>query len=242
MKRKAGLHKKISTIFDGVPLPNEAPIAGQQRDGMDNTVQPKPIARPSSGLNYPPSAEAPKQHVYTEPAHESPQAFKGVLNLISQSHIWFKLTSKLYGSAQEPLDTRQKVMTVLVPVLLLVFIFIFSAVLNVGSNIDINKKDSGGAVTGSGQEWQINWVKPKPVSGNLRNPMELSTFGRMAGEGDEFIISGIIFSDDPVAIIDGQIVSTGEEIYGLKLIKINKDSVVFEDSDGKTIIRKVGKY
>ena len=59
--------------------------------------------------------------------------------------------------------------------------------------------------------------------------------------GGELIVRGIVLGDKPMAIIDGQMVGQGEEIFGVTIIKINKDSVEFENKDGKKFKRKVGK-
>ncbi len=52
-------------------------------------------------------------------------------------------------------------------------------------------------------------------------------------------ISGIITGEEPVAIVDGQLLSPGDTIAGFELISIEADSVTFRSPDGETIVKTV---
>jgi hypothetical protein len=49
------------------------------------------------------------------------------------------------------------------------------------------------------------------------------------GAAENGTVTGIVFSaDNPTAVIDEQIVSTGESIYGVTIVNIGEDYVEFE--------------
>ena len=55
------------------------------------------------------------------------------------------------------------------------------------------------------------------------------------------VVAGIIYSQDkPVVFINGTVTHPGESIQGVKVVRINKDSVEFEKS-GTAWTQKVGE-
>jgi type II secretory pathway component PulC len=51
-------------------------------------------------------------------------------------------------------------------------------------------------------------------------------------------LTGILYSDNPSAIVDGEIVKEGDMINGAKVIKIHRDKVEFE-KDGEKWTKRV---
>ena len=55
----------------------------------------------------------------------------------------------------------------------------------------------------------------------------------------KLVVKGIVYSDDdPSAVVGNRIVHEGDEIMGARVVKINRDSVVFE-MDGKEWTQQV---
>ena len=52
------------------------------------------------------------------------------------------------------------------------------------------------------------------------------------GSNKQLKITGILYSDNPAVIVDGEIVKEGDMINGAKVIKIHRDKVEFE-KDGE---------
>jgi len=53
------------------------------------------------------------------------------------------------------------------------------------------------------------------------------------------MVDGILFSaDDPSALIDGQVLKRGDQIYGVEVVEIDRRIVTFEKS-GKTWEQRV---
>jgi len=84
----------------------------------------------------------------------------------------------------------------------------------------------------------VDWEKPPAYPVDIRNPMIL-------GKGPNAYISwvpdltGIVYTENQKnAIIGAYILEEGEEINGVKIVKINRDSVVFE-RDGQRWTQEV---
>lgn len=87
------------------------------------------------------------------------------------------------------------------------------------------------------QTWKINWTAPEIYPDTLRDPMQynlVTTADPTINQIGQLVVKGIVFSEDkPSAIISDRIVAEGEEILGVTVVKIQKESVVFE-KDGET--------
>lgn len=53
------------------------------------------------------------------------------------------------------------------------------------------------------------------------------------------VISGIMVSSDPAAVVDGKIVKSGDSVGGYKVLAIEKDAVKFQSPDGQVIRKKM---
>jgi len=239
-KRKAGLHKEVTSIFDGVPLGDKKP--GSQRPAPSVPQQkqqgiPKPAAvqRPSvpeiaqqtpkstreySAPTKPQQAERPMSQT---PQPEKPKVAPTAANIATST--WYqklgKITAKLVPASINTGNTRQKATLVLVPILFIVLIVVFITAIVAASKTKI--------------EWKI----PEPYPTTLRDHMKklkavVTPTTTTPDTTGEFLVKGTIWDDEnPLAIINGQILGVGEKIDGATIVEINKDNVVFE-KDGKT--------
>jgi len=245
-----GLHKKVSSIFDGVPVPQnngvqQAPdaSASQQHnsavdkpDALQSQVQPKP--QPQQSVQPPPTTPA---------AAEQPEA-DATLKTEKQLRLrknWGGMKSKLLAQKPGVNATRQKTTVILVPVLVVVLIFMFIKAFNVPSaepssaaGVESGVESSGGVV-GSGDE--IDWQIPEPYPTTLRDPMRFGLAAAARGGTTELMVSGIVYSsDNPSAVVADKIVHEGDEILGVTVVKINANSVEFE-MNGKKWTQKVNR-
>ncbi|MBN2181279.1 MAG: hypothetical protein JW715_05145 [Sedimentisphaerales bacterium] len=85
----------------------------------------------------------------------------------------------------------------------------------------------------------IDWTAPSEYPTEIRDPMLLSSQQQFYSKTWKPNLVGIVYNENQkYAIIGKEIVKEGEEINGLKIIKINKDSVEFE-RDGQKWTQEV---
>ncbi|MHC4259102.1 MAG: hypothetical protein ACYSTF_01635 [Planctomycetota bacterium] len=264
-KRRAGLHREISSIFDGVPLPksgesakspsNPAPsrsgYGGQitsnkwrletslaQRQGesaADTAASPRPEEPVKSGARTE-STERLKVGISSQTSEESPL-----------QRIWQEITSKLLAPKEGVSAARQKTMVILIPALSIVLIFVLLKVLGTAPHGGGVATGGGVLNTASGGEAGIDWQIPEPYPAGLRDPMQFSRFttaNTTEAPAGKLTVTGILFDKDypssSSASINGQVVGEGDEVLGSKVVKINKNSVEFE-KDGRTWTQRVIK-
>lgn len=166
--------------------------------------------------------------------------------------FWQRIKDKLFPEKEGVGNTRQKIMVVLIPVLFIVMIFMFRQVLS------RSPRETEGALNGDVpvvtavvSDNDIDWKIPEPMPVTMRDPIKLGAQNTPDDSGQAGIsdvsgtgiisVRGILYSDDmPSAVVGNKIVHLNELIDGAKIIKIDKEYVVFE-KDGKTWTKKVAQ-
>ena len=248
LKRRAGLHREVSSIFDGVPIPKESgaeqPISAPPSEPTSD-VTAKPAApvlptaqtpKPQQPEQAPPKADMPKRpkpDATIKTARQIPgqQAFEQIKNKL--------LAPKLGVSAG-----RQKTTMILIPVLFIVLIFVFIRVFSTPSRAKAtpaelgpssaasssnNKAELGPSSATSSSNNKIDWQIPALYPETLRDPTQFGSVATTQAETGRLIVKGIVYSeDDPAALIGTRIVRQGDKVLGATVVKINIDSVEFE--------------
>lgn len=254
-KSKAGLHKDVSAIFKGVPLPGDegkgkGPGAAAPEGPKPETPLKLPAERPQRSSAYKPAAPShmtptkPKPALPVEPPPQpeppkvtkpetakKPEKFKKPVEKVAGPRPWEKITSKLMTPKAGVSAGRQKAMVLLVPILFIMMIFVFTRVFSTSSHVVAQPAGSGPTGTVAGPKG-IDWQIPEPYPENLRDPMQIGSTGTTEVQTSDLVVKGIVFSEDkPSAVIGNEIVYEGEEIRGATVVKINSDSVVFKMND-----------
>ena len=249
-KRKSGLHKGISTIFNGVPIPKggngvqpsstateKAPTYGPPSHLMKSTAEvPTPIKpAPKAEPTEKPKPKAEKQIAAPVPkviSRGQPEWLERILQPIKD---------KLFEPKPGVSPARQKAMVVLIPVLFIGMVLAFFKVL--GSSPDktvaSNAFNPSGVVAAATNN--ITWQAPPPYPKDLRDPMRFGSVETAIdpGQTEDIVVKGIIYSEEnPSAIVGIDIVHVGSKVAGATIVKINKDSVEFE-MNGKKWTQKV---
>ena len=245
-KRRIGLHKDVSSIFDGVPIPKEdgaqkqtaAPAAERPGDTRQKTPAPSHLTsktpKPQQPAPTPPKA-APAPPPKAAPP-KPPRRTGSIIKTTRQPQWQQKLEqikNKLFASKPGLSTTRQKTMTILIPVLFIVLIFVLTQVLSTPSrsSAKTHEPESTAALAAS---TAVKWQTPEPYLANLRDPMQFGPAAIGQATAGGLIIKGIVYSEDnPSAVIDDKIVHEGDKVFGATILKINKDSVDFEMEDKK---------
>jgi hypothetical protein len=245
-KKKPGLHKKISSIFEGVPLPQPGspqpppaapggPPAAGGGQVADSSQKPLPPAFQTLR-----AAQASRPYETAQAAPVSQPRAEAVK--ATGTGLWQKIKDKLLAPKPSISGTRQKVMLILVPVLFVVLIFVAISVLVPPREVQ-GPPQSVLATTAVGTDTNIEWKVPPPYPATLRDPMQPVPSAIIPGKTEpekaeavkpeKPVVKGILYSEDnPSAIIGIQIVHEGDKIAGATILKINKDCVEFE-MDGK---------
>jgi hypothetical protein len=240
---KAGLQKKVSSVFDGVPIPKNS--GGRRSSGT-----PAPQGGPDI-----PVKPAPDKPLKSKPSVEAKEE---PLVEVAEPSFAQRINDKLFTPKEGVSSARQKAMVVLVPILTVVMIFVLRQVL--GKSPRKAKADAGSdtpvvAVADSGDE--IEWQIPEPLPAVMRDPITLpsqddgksSDPNGTRGPGQNgttgkvktavLHVKAIVYSEDkPSAVIGNQIVYVGTTINGITIVRINRNSVEFE-RDGETWVQNI---
>ena len=248
-KQKSGLHKEISSIFSGVPIPKKND-AGQP---SSTATQEAPTYGPPShlsgkGMEVPPVMKPHSKEIPTEspkpdenPAASTPPVIKvkrGRPAWLEQ--IQHLIQDKFFAPQPGVNPARQKATVVLVPLLFIGMLLAFYKVLGGGPGKTTEPRVITPSNAIAASAGIIDWQIPEAYPTTLRDPMQ---FGKVPTDTqtdtDNIEIKGILYSEEnPSAIIGTEIVHEGGTVSGATVIKINKDSVEFE-RDGKRWTQKV---
>ncbi|MHC4060293.1 MAG: hypothetical protein ACYSUC_00085 [Planctomycetota bacterium] len=258
-KQRVGLHKEITSIFDGVPIvrntgvqqappaPAEVPPPyeggskrGQERD--ERPVSPRPPA-PVRKKPKMPEHRRPEQTLPKPAPVEQLEADTGTGSAarIPWQKTLEQIKNKLFASKEGVSVGRQKILAILVPVLSIVLIFVLIRVLLPSAGKTEVTTELGPLNTAAGSEGKVSWQAPEPYPTTLRDPMRFNSVTTDQPETgtSELQVRGIVHSKDrPSAIVGSKIVHEGDQVSGATVIRINKDSVEFE-KNGKKWIQKV---
>lgn len=228
--RRAGLHKEISSIFKGVPIPGSTPHPQDAAPPNQAGETPTPALSPHQIKSGPVRQLSPKEKVWKSRCLE----------------IWQKIKAKLFKTEPGVNPTRQKTMVILIPVLFLALIFVLIPLFKTPSRKKLERQGTTTEVF-TGQGGEINWQTPAPYPTGLRDPMQPGSTTTAGTEGTttgitravRLTVKGIVYSkDSPAAVIDTQLVHEGDKISNVTVTKINKDNVEFK-LNGKKWTQKV---
>jgi hypothetical protein len=224
-KSKAGLHKKISSIFDGVPVPNSGqeqqlpPSPGADFKGHIPPRPQKPIRRPQSLPPKPPQ----------------PDVFGG----IPKPGFFEDIIEKLAALKPQQLADKQKIKILIVPILAIILIVVLFRNFAGTSKPVVQGSASKMAADVAAKGAVVLWQKPEPYPIYMRDPTQLSAAGSYMTGAGLIAVRGIVYSNDkPSAVIGTEIKHEGDTIGEAKIVKINNDSVEFS-MNGKTWTQKV---
>lgn len=232
-KKRSGLHKDISSIFDGVPIPSDRSRPTGPQQGQQGYESPRPPAHAPQNPQIPQSYQRPG----------IPTEAQGTLH---------QAAKKFFAPKPGVGPARQKIMLILVPILLVVFVVMLGKVVDIPF-LTAKKpatpkiEDVSPPIMVSSD---IDWRKPDLYPEGLRDPMQLTAaMARLIRIESQpppelpkvgpLTVKGIVYSkDNPTAVIGTKIAHIGDIIEGARVIKINPDSVEFE-KDGETFTKTV---
>jgi hypothetical protein len=243
-KRKAGLHKKVSSIFDGAPLP-------AQEKTEQTTAPPQAPVSPS------PPPPAPRTEPPKPPAPRPAPVVKKKSRPEIETKPFWKRERKRFGREPDVDKSKQKKMGVLLLVLTIVFVVVLFQQFYSSRQPKKVEGTSGLQSQSVGlhdsahskvtiDDSLINWKIPEPYPTDLRDPMHVPTevvaptsqpieaepgsgVVRVAIIKDSIVVKSILYSEESSsAVVGDEIVREGQIVLGAKVIRINPYSVEFE--------------
>jgi hypothetical protein len=151
---------------------------------------------------------------------------------------------KRLASKAGPSSRRQTTMVILVIALsILLFFLLFKPFSKSSYNITgpevTQTVESQSAAQMYSVSTAINWQRPDVYPTNIRDPMILGSQQQFYSDTWKPNLVGLVYNENQkYAIIGTEILQEGEEINGVKVLKINKDSVEFE-RDGQKWTQEV---
>jgi len=240
-KRKAGLHKEISSIFKGVPLRRDAssPDSGVTEQPR-RTFSRLPVLERQQ-TRQPKAEEEPLQALPEQP-QVVPAAKPKSAGLTTLKKTFEQIQKKLLTPKDDSDPKRQKTMIILVPTLSVILIIVLTNVLSSSPpSVAVKPADFGPSAAAAAitDETNINWQLPPVYPTDLRDPMQFGLQATAKAHAGNLIVRGIVYNEEsPRAVIGTKIVKPGEKVAGAKVIKINPNSVEFE-MNGNRWIQKV---
>ena len=256
--RKSGLHKQISSIFDGVPMPQnsgtlentDSPLA--QMTPETETAAERPPQPDAAPAPQPPRSSLVKR-MSADPSEcaSAPAIQVGRPMPLPKSSLApaktgpgmsTQIKKMVFGSSRGALDARQKKMAALVGILSAVFgVVMFFSLGGVGQTkaMAANNTDAEQNIQSqSTKKATQGWTTPQPLPENLRDATSLGSKPAAADSAagssasGEVVVKGILFSQNkPSAIINNTILTDGKSINGITIVKITKDAVEFKAGD-----------
>jgi len=254
-KYKAGLHKKIASIFDGAPVPkntgapqpSHSPTPGRSGHGTQLKLDKGRLGNPASPEPPDPAPKiptAPKQQPVQSLSKTTPSKPLKVGKNTPQTpwrQTLEQMKNKLFAQVPGVNTAKQKTMAMLVPILSIALIVVLVKVFipSVSETHGFTKLGPTNIVAPSDKknDWQI----PDPYPTTLRDPMQFNVVTPAPGKvgAAELVVRGTVYSDDnPMALVGTQIVREGDQVSGATVIKINEHNVEFE-MNGKRWKQKV---
>ena len=249
-KTGAGLHKEISSIFSGVPIPQNSagspsssasvPEGNGVGAGAEAVKAPgNPVHEPAARL------QAGSVDVASSAAGNPPKAEFSMKTV--KGTPWQKLKTKIFSRNSGVGSGRQKTMVLLIPILSIVLIFVLTRVLSTPARTLAKPQAPNPAGAAANSDDRIAWEIPAAYPAALRDPMELPSAMAPEPEPNEpqqqgpngdvvevtedtekLIVKGILHSEDrPAAVIGAKIVYEGDVVLGATVVKINQNTVEF---------------
>ena len=139
--------------------------------------------------------------------------------------------------SDNPASAKNKKMMLMMPVLILVFIFVLTRALKQPAQCSaiiqnpIQTNSAGDSADNSAK--QSNWQIPDVYPADLRDPMQaVSSASDSNSASGDIVVKGIMYTHDrPTAVINDKILHQGDKISGAVILKINKKNVEFEMND-----------
>jgi hypothetical protein len=229
-----------------------APVANPETVSVSKPAPqtPRPFSIPEPPQSKTPAVKSPvyeppirKQGVYEPPPPPVPMAegpakhqkVEIISPTSSRQSFLFKIlrpiTDKFLTPHPGVSPLRQKATLVIVAILPLVLIFVLARVFfTKPAKTGTKSAKANAAAVDSQIEWQI----PPPLPEYFRDPMVFGSSGQSQEVQAGPVVKGIVYSEDnPCAVIGERIVSEGDTVNGVTVVKINSDSVEFTDGEKK---------
>lgn len=240
---KAGLHKSVEELFDGVSLPqdSDAQVASCESTSDNDASSVKEMLIPSH-LTREIAKTNSTTKIYLGFARlraklSSIIAVKNAISVKSGPLLEKLKVKALNFKSSGKADKNKMICTILMPFLFVIFV---AAIVNAfyvpadnSSTPAVMVQSNASAAPEPNQIAKISWNIPESYPDTLRDPTQFGNITPGSMSSENLNVKGIIYSsENPIAIIGSKLVHQGEVVFGAKILSIDQDSVTFE-MDGK---------
>lgn len=253
MRRKAGLHKRVSSIFedlhvsgrndDSPPRPPKPEIPTEQpsptkevkktEQPPTSPQQPSPVKEAVKPVEPPKEHQTQTRHKKTETQTPKPPMQKEVVMPKSSAHRRINESSK---QKKYKINYRIVAISIVAICIISVGVAVSTFGMDIFRGVLVKENQPQDSMMASGENLtKIDWALPEELPHDMRDIMSITRSAAVVYEEEksEIVVRGILFSkDDPSAIIGLDIVHVGDEIMGAKIAKITRKAVEFE-KDGE---------
>jgi len=259
-KEKHGLHKKVSSIFDGIDVPKPGGSQPEEEIPDQKAIPQVPkVGEPKSGYapTKVPDKEKPEKAGETTPSIiQKSVKQKIVKKPVKRSS--YKLTAPIPGVSGK----KEKLKIATIPILFIVLVMVLISVFKTDTGTkedkaeEVAKRQTEIALIESRrtEAEKVSWAAPNVYPARMPDPMKKNrprfTRGRREidvaiEEGDTVYdaieIKSILYSyDSPSIVIGDDILYEGDKVLGVVISKINKENVEFE-KEGIKFTKKLMK-
>jgi hypothetical protein len=233
----------IKLLEPTAEVPDEQTPSPPREERMDETATPRPL----DVICHEPrdAPETPKESRPLRPtADQEPprvQAKAGVTRAAKP-----KPAIRPYARKEGAGNRRQRLMTALIPVLVIAIIALVKKPLGMHPTAKAASAPPSPIVRPVSPDVEIAWEIPGLYEPGGRDPMQLTpppatmavnseeTTAHAAEPPVDLIVTGVLYSEDrPSAIINTQVVREGQQVSGTTVNKIDRDGVQFERNGRK---------
>jgi len=247
-KRKAGLHRKISSIFDGVPVPGSDKSGQQGLPVQEQKSQQSISAPPELQRDVKPPEKDKLRPKPVEQAKPKPKSKR-------RKRKRYKFSAPIPGINEQ--NEKKKIMIMMILLVLLTFILVrtFLPMLSKKEETKSEAEEIMAKALRHKIDTTIAWKVPELYPATVRDPMRTGRFrdpgtgewidkiigpektgdikkpqndAETAGFYGKIVIQSILYSRQGRSIVIGnKILYEGNAVEGATIIKINRDSVIF---------------
>jgi hypothetical protein len=146
--------------------------------------------------------------------------------------IWEQVKAKLLTPRRGTSPAKQKMMILALPVLMVVLLLVVVHAIKKPAGTAAKASQKASAVGAFSAK--ISWELPAVIPDNLRDPMVFGSVPTAQNReaANKPVVKGIVYSaDNPCAVVGDRIVSAGDTVGDVKIVKINPNSVEFAMGD-----------
>jgi hypothetical protein len=230
VEQKIGLHKKISSIFDGVPKPGQDTSDAVKSPGIKGLDDAEAVGQSSRNLLRTLNESVPDSQEEKIPSYLR----KAVREVSGPSPV----SGRMAPRAKKTVLRSQKNMAFMVIGLVIVLAVVvlrpfWGSLTSKKTNINSETATDVSITKSLSEKTQVKWEKPSLLPAMARDLMKYTSRPGGSDSNEQVSIHGIVIgASKSSVIIEGSVLHEGDTANGANILKISQGVVEFE-KEGK---------